>query len=185
MPSGRRCRGPHDAHMTATALTATRAQSAVQRAYVYLVALVAVHMIVLGAANILRVFAEIGLGAPSGGFTGLPFVFAEFNRPRDLYREQASLAIALLAVGTPAWWIHFRMAERAARAVEERASALRSLYIHAVVFVTALLVFGYGQRALGLVLQGTTFPASPSSPSTPVFFPVEPDWPARAAGAAA
>ena len=52
--------------MTATALTATRAQSAVQRAYVYVVALVAVHMIVLGAANILRVFAELGLGAPIG-----------------------------------------------------------------------------------------------------------------------
>ena len=101
--------------MTATVLPATRAQSAVQRAYVYVVALVAVHMVVLGAANILRVFAEIGLGAPSGGFTGLPFLFEEFNRPRDLYREQASLAIALLAVGTPAWWIHFRMAERSAR----------------------------------------------------------------------
>src|SRR5439155_1576756 len=83
-----------------------------------------------------RVVAELALGAPSGGFTGLPFVFGDFNRPRDLYREQASLAIALLVVGTPAWWIHFRMAERAARAaVEERASALRSLYVHVVVFV--------------------------------------------------
>src|SRR5437762_11539544 len=132
--------------MTATVVPATRAQSAVQRAYVYVVALVAVHMIVLGAANILRVFAELALGAPSGGFTGLPFLFADFSRPKDLYREQASLAIALLAVGTPAWWIHFRMAERAARAVEERASALRSLCINAVVFVTALLGLGYRQR---------------------------------------
>jgi Domain of unknown function (DUF5671) len=167
--------------MTAAAVPATRAQSAVQRAYIYVVALVAVHMIVLGVANILRVLAEIALGAPSGGFTGLPFVFAEFNRPADQYREQASLAIALLAVGTPAWWIHFRLAERAARAVEERASALRSLYIHAVVLVTALLVFGYGQRALRLVLQGTSFGPQPQSP----FFPLEPSWEARAAGAAA
>ena len=62
--------------MTAAAVPATRAQSAVQRAYVYVVALVAVHMIVLGVANILRVLAEIALGAPSGGFTGLSFVFA-------------------------------------------------------------------------------------------------------------
>ena len=168
--------------MSAT-LTATRAQSVIQRAYVYIIALVAVHMIVLGVANLLRVIAEIALGAPSGGFTGLPFVFAEFNRPRDLYREQASLAIALLLVGVPAWWIHFRIAERAARVVPERVSALRSLYLHAVVFVTALLVFGYGQRALRLVLQGTTFGSSDQQGSG--FFGLEPDWQARAAGASA
>jgi hypothetical protein len=168
--------------MSAAAIPATRAQTVIQRAYVYIVALVAVHMIVLGIANILRVFAEILLGAPSGGFTGLPFVFAEFARPRDQYREQASLAIALLAVGTPAWWIHFGMAQRAARVAEERASALRSLYVHVVVFVTALLVFGYGQRALRLVLQGMTF----SSGDVPAsFFGLEPEWQARAAGAAA
>src|SRR6266436_2147140 len=86
---------------------------AVQRAYFYVVLLVAIHMIVLGVANLLRVGAEIALGAPSGGFTGLPFVFAEFNRPREQYREQASLAIALLVVGLPAWIIHFRIAQRA------------------------------------------------------------------------
>src|SRR5437879_1458095 len=81
-------------------------------------------------ANLLRVGAEIAMGAPSGGFTGLPFVFSEFNRPSDQYREQASLAIALLAVGLPAWFIHFQVAQRAAlRSVEERASALRSLYL--------------------------------------------------------
>ena len=171
--------------MTTAAVATPRAQTIVQRAYVYIVALVAVHMIVLGVANLLRVLAEIALGAPSGGFTGLPFVFGDFNRPRDLYREQASLAVALLVVGTPAWWWHFRLAERAAAALEERASALRSLYIHTVIFVTALLVFGYGQRALRLVLQGTSFPQPAPSPTNVVFFAVEPDWPARAAGAAA
>jgi len=168
--------------MTAVAIPAPRAQPVIQRAYVYAVALVSIHMIVLGIANILRVLAEVGLGAPSGGFTGLPFVFADFNRPRDLYREQASLAIALLAVGTPAWWWHFRMAQRTARVVEERTSALRSFYIHTVVFVTALLVFGYGQRAFRLVLQGTTFGSGDVSPT---FFGLEPEWQARAAGAAA
>src|SRR5438874_1640659 len=169
--------------MTATAMPMTRAQSAVQRAYVYVVALVAVHMVVLGVANVLRVIAEIALGAPSGGFTGLPFVFADFNRPRELYREQASLAIALLVVGTPAFWWHFRHAQQAAmRSVEERASVFRSLYIHVVVFVTALLVFGYGQRTLSLLLQGLTFGPG-DTPAT--FFGLENDWPARAAGAAA
>lgn len=162
-------------------LSAPRAQSIVQRAYVYIVALVAIHMIVLGVANILRVLAEIALGAPSGGFTGLPFAFANVSRAGEVYREQASLAIALLAVGTPAWWIHFRMAERAARSIDERASALRSLYIHIVVFVTALLVFGYGQRALRLVLQGFIF----GEPATGPTYGLEPEWLARAAGAAA
>jgi hypothetical protein len=160
----------------------SRALPAVQRAYFYAVALVSIHMIVLGVANVLRVGAEIALDAPSGGFTGLPFVFAEFNRPRELYREQTSLAIALLVVGVPAWLVHFRSAQAAARRdVAERASALRSLYIHLVVFVTALLVFGYGQRAFRLVLQGTTFGSTPTF--GPGSFGLESNWEARAAGA--
>ena len=162
--------------------TADRPLPAVQRAYFYLVALVAIHMVVLAVANLLRVGAEIAMGAPSGGFTGLPFVFNEFNQPRELYREQASLAIALLVVGLPAWVIHFRVAQRAAlRSVEERGSALRSFYLHLVVFVTALLVFGYGQRALGLVLQGAFIGANAQFPD---YFGLETEWPARAAGAA-
>jgi len=155
---------------------------AVQRAYFYLVALVAIHMAVLAVANLLRVGAEVAMGAPSGGFTGLPFVFNEFSQPRELYREQASLAIALLVVGLPAWVIHFRVAQRAAlRSVEERGSALRSFYLHLVVFVTALLVFGYGQRALGLVLQGIFIGENQRFPT---YWGLEADWPARAAGAA-
>ena len=43
-------------------------------------------------------------------------------------------------------------------------------------------MFGYGQRALRLVLQGFTFGSSTPSPT---FFGLEADWPARAAGAAA
>src|SRR2546425_11290593 len=152
---------------------------AVQRAYFYLVALVAIHMVVLAVANLLRVGAEMAMNAPSGGFTGLPFVFSDFNRPHDLYREQASLAIALLVVGGPAWWLSFRAADRAARRdVTARASAIRSFYVHLVIFVTALLLFGYGQRTLTLVLQGTFAGALPG-----LF--IEPEWPARAAGAAA
>ena len=156
-----------------------RTLPAVQRAYQYIVALVAIHMVVLAVANLLRVAAEIAMNAPSGGFTGLPFVFNDFNSPRELYREQASLAIALLVVGGPAWWLSFRAADRAAhRDVEDRASAVRSLYVHLVIFVTALLVFGYGQRTLSLILQGTFAGALPG------FF-TEPEWPARAAGAGA
>jgi uncharacterized protein DUF5671 len=156
-----------------------RTLPAVQRAYLYIVALVAIHMVVLAVANLLRVGSEIAMNAPSGGFTGLPFVFNDFNRPRELYREQASLAIALLVVGGPAWWFSFRAADGAARRdVMARASAIRSLYVHLVIFVTALLAFGYGQRTLGLILQGMFVGELPG------FF-VEPEWPARAVGAGA
>lgn len=156
-----------------------RTLPAAQRAYLYIVALVGIHMIVLAVANLLRVGAEIAMNAPSGGFTGLPFVFSDFNRPTELYREQASLAIALLVVGGPAWWLSFRAADRAARRdVAQRASAIRSVYVHLVIFVTALLVFGYGQRTLSLILQGTFADALPG-----IF--LEPAWPARAAGAGA
>ena len=150
-----------------------------QRAYFYVVLLVAIHMIVLGVANLVRVGAEIALGAPSGGFTGLPFVFAEFNRPREQYREQASLAIALLLVAVPAWYLHYRAADAAARrSLLERGSALRSAYLQIVVLVTALLVFGYGQRVIHLVLQAALVGDS-------TFFRLEPSWEARAAGALA
>lgn len=156
-----------------------RTLPAVQRAYLYIVALVGIHMVVLAVANLLRVGVEIAMSAPSGGFTGLPFVFNDFNRPSELYREQASLAIALLAVGGPAWWLSFRAADNAARRdVAARASAIRSFYVHLVIFVTALLVFGYGQRTLGLILQGTFAGALPG-----LF--LEPAWAARAAGAGA
>src|SRR5207244_11067371 len=86
-----------------------------------------------------------------------------------------------------AWIIHFRIAQRAAlRSVEERGSALRSFYLHLVVFVTALLVFGYGQRALRLVLQGAYLgDGTQFSQFGPGAFGLEAEWPARAAGAAA
>jgi hypothetical protein len=152
---------------------------AVQRAYFYVVLLVAIHMIVLGVANLLRVGAEIALDAPSGGFTGLPFVFAEFNRPREQYREQASLAIALLLVAVPAWYLHYRAADGAARrSLQERGSALRSAYLQLVVLITALLVFGYGMRVLRLVLQAVLVGDNQ-------FFSLEPSWEARAVGALA
>jgi hypothetical protein len=156
----------------------------VQRAYFYLVALVAVHMVVLGVANLLRVGAEIAIRAEPGGFTGLPFIFADLNYPNDVWRQQASLAVALLVVGLPAWLIHFGYAQRIARrAPEDRASAWRSFHLHLVIFVTALLVFGYGQRTLRLLLQGVFFGGG--APFPPFAFGLEPQWAARAAGAGA
>ena len=160
----------------------SRPLGGVQRAYFYLVALVGVHMVVLAIANLLRVAIEIAFHAPPGGFTGLPFIFADLNQPNEVYRQQASLAVALLVVGLPVWLIHFGYAQRIARQrPEDRASAWRSFHLHLVIFVTALLVFGYGQRALRLVLQGIFLGGS----SLPSYFGVESEWGARAAGAAA
>jgi hypothetical protein len=57
-------------------------------------------------------------------FHRLPFVFNEFNQPRELYRERASLTIAPLIVGLPAWLIHFRIAQRASlRSITSRSTA--------------------------------------------------------------
>jgi hypothetical protein len=152
------------------------------RTYQYLMALVAIHMVVLGAANALRVIAELALGAPSGGFMGLPFLFAEGRaRPLEIYREQMSLAIALLLVGVPAWFLHWRAADRAARRVEaDRSSEWRSFYLHAVMTVTALLALGYGARTVNLLARAAFFGPEPDRA-----FGLEPDWTARAAGAAA
>src|SRR5438034_10093475 len=113
-------------------------------------------MVVLGVANLLRVGAELTLPGPPGAFTGLPFLTWNFTPSGDIRREQASLAIALIAVGAPVWFIHFRAVQRAADvAVVERASAMRSFYVHAVVFVMAILVVAYGSGTLSLVLQGS------------------------------
>jgi hypothetical protein len=156
---------------------------ALQRAYFYLVALVAIFMVVLGVANLLRVGAELTFPGSPGAFTGLPFLTWSFTPSGDIRREQASLAIALIAVGMPVWFFHFRAVQRAADvAVVERASAMRSFYVHAVVFVAAILVTAYGSRTLSLVLQGaaaesTTFGSGP--------FGLDAQWRPRAAGAAA
>lgn len=123
----------------------------IQQAYVHVTCLVAIHMAVLGAANVLRVLAELALGAPSGSFLGLPFIFAEgFSRPASVHREQMSLALALLLIGGPVWAFHWRSAQRAARASEgDRRSPIRAFYLYLVMFVTALLVFFHLQHAIG------------------------------------
>src|SRR5438477_334472 len=79
--------------------TADRPLPAVQRAYFYLVALVAIHMVVLAVANLLRVGAEIAMGAPSGGFTGLPFVVVLGYHVRLSNHDRSVTLIAGRAAG--------------------------------------------------------------------------------------
>ncbi|CAN5120335.1 hypothetical protein BH18CHL2_BH18CHL2_09290 [soil metagenome] len=58
-------------------------------------------MIVLGVANALRVVAELALGAPSGGFIGLPFLFAEGRAARALAASAAAPAPLVLVLPAP------------------------------------------------------------------------------------
>lgn len=120
----------------------------------YVTCAVTMHMVVLGGANIVRILAELALGAPSGTFLGLPFLFAEGpSRAGTIHREQISLALALVLIGGPAWLFHWRAAQRAARTAElDRRSPLRSFYLQLVIFVTTLLVFFHAQQALGRAL---------------------------------
>lgn len=132
----------------------------VQQAYVYITCLVTMHMAVLGGANIVRILAELALGAPSGTFLGLPFLFAEGpSRAGAIHREQVSLALALVLIGGPAWLFHWRAAQRAARTAElDRRSSLRSFYLQLVIFVTTLLVFFHAQQGLGHALTAIIRP---------------------------
>lgn len=145
----------------------------IQQAYVHVTCLVAIHMAVLGATNVLRVLAELALGAPSGSFLGLPFIFAEgFSRPASVHREQMSLALALLLIGAPVWAFHWRSAQRAARASEtDRRSPIRAFYLYLVMFVTALLVFFHLQHALGNTTSALLGPGRPGLPPGQPFGP--------------
>src|SRR5215831_8838840 len=125
------------------------------RAYIYLVALVAIHMVVLGTANLIRVGAEILLQAPSRGFEGLPFVFVDYNQPSLVYRSQFSLALALAMVGGVGWVVHWGIATRVVRRVPaERGAGVRSFYLNLVDLVTALLCLGFGVAFLSGLING-------------------------------
>jgi len=141
---------------------------------VYIACAIAIHMVVLGLANVVRVLVELATGTPPAAFLGLPFLFAEGSSRPGQTREQISLALALVLIGAPAWYLHWRSAQRASdRSDEDRASPLRSAYLHLVTFVTALLVFAHASFALEAVLDAWLRPA-PSPDQLGVFTPPPP-----------
>jgi hypothetical protein len=107
----------------------------VRRLYVYLLSGVSLGVLLYGLASLLEaLFGAIGL-----------------SHQQDVYRsggwesERLSLALALIGVGAPVWGIHWWLAQRSLApgrggAEEERASALRALYLSVV--LVALLVWG-------------------------------------------
>ncbi len=83
----------------------------------------------------------------------------EFGLGSDWWREQLSLNLALIAVGTPLWLGHWLWAQRLARESTEQTSALRSLFFLGVLGVTliesaeaagAILLIPFSRLAGGL-----------------------------------
>jgi hypothetical protein len=119
----------------------------------------------MGAARRLFLYAVsfIGLAAVSIGVHDLlSLVFAQLldafgssvvvGDGGDI-RQQASFAIAVVVVGSPVWLITWRLAQQGARgndrrALEERGSAARALYLSLVRAISAL-VFGITAVELG------------------------------------
>jgi len=106
----------------------------VRRLYLYAMSGITFGVLAVGLDQLL--VAILGqLGIDRG-----PFIAGDQG-----YREQLSLAIALVGVGLPVWGIHWWLAQRSLQAgrpnaVEERGSTVRALYLTAVLAV--LLGFG-------------------------------------------
>ncbi len=106
----------------------------VRRLYLYAMSGITFGVLAVGLDLLLVViFGQLGVGrGPFGGGS-------------QGYREQLSLAIALVGVGLPVWAVHWWLAERGLQAdrphaAEERGSAVRALYLTLVLAV--LLGFG-------------------------------------------
>lgn len=106
----------------------------VRRLYLYGMSGITLGVLLVGLNNLfVVVFHALGLGR------------GELGSGISADRDQLSLAIALIVVGLLVWTIHWLLVERSLRssnpaASEERASAIRALYLSLVLAI--LLVFG-------------------------------------------
>jgi len=96
-----------------------------RRLYIYFIAAVSLGMVVVGLSRLLGLaFARIGENLGESVIQQSP----------DSVRRELSLYVALLIVALPVWLLHWWLAERAvhrpgAEGEQERASALRALYL--------------------------------------------------------
>jgi len=112
----------------------TPQQAMVRRLYFYLVAAVALGVFWFGLTDLLRVGLELALGTRS-----------PFDAGGYWWRERLGLALALVVVGGPTWWLHWwvmqvRAREVSASGADERRSTLRKIYLYGVAFIGAVLV---------------------------------------------
>ena len=98
----------------------------VRRLYILAAAFVGLLLFMHGSSELLRL---VFLIIPQD---------AEFGLGSDWWREQLSLNLALVAVGTPLWLGHWLWAQRLARQGNEETSALRSLFFLGVLGVTLI-----------------------------------------------
>lgn len=115
-----------------------------RRVYIYLITFISLQMLLVGAANLLRLVFEIVLDTTE-----------HVVRGGDYRREQFSLWGAVLLVGAAVWGVHWYLAQRSvaadrADADDERRSVLRKLLIYAVLLITLAQSF----PALGLLVGG-------------------------------
>lgn len=102
----------------------------VRRLYILAAAFVGLLLFMHGSSELLRLVFQI---IPQD---------AEFGLGSDWWREQLSLNLALVAVGTPLWLGHWLWAQRLARNSAEEGSALRSLFFLGVLGVTLIASVG-------------------------------------------
>ncbi len=102
----------------------------VRRLYVLTAAFIGLLLFLQGGSDLLRL---VFLLAPGESDSGIDSAW---------WREQLSIGIALVAVGTPLWLGHWIWAQRLARDRAEAASALRSLYFLGVLTVTVFIAGG-------------------------------------------
>jgi hypothetical protein len=118
-----------------------------RRAYLYGIALVALGVLLTGLAGLLDLALSVGVERSIGGV-------AAVGR-RDL-RGDVSYSGALAASGLIVWLIHWWLADRAVRRPEgiaERASALRRLYLYAVLLVGGLILLFAMQAVVADLLR--------------------------------
>lgn len=115
----------------------------VRRLYVFLMSGVGLAVASFGLVQLLTlVLDQI---AASGG--------SVISGDRADVRDRLSLALSMIAVGTPVWLIHWWFAERAARqgmagAVAERSAALRAFYLALVEFITLVVALFAASSAI-------------------------------------
>src|SRR5438094_8940227 len=95
-----------------------------RRLYIYIVAAASLAMLLIGLVN-------LGTTALDQLFRATP----PFTNPRDSYAGFGAVTL----VGLPVWGIHWWIAQRLARRnLDERASALRRLYLYSVLAAPAV-----------------------------------------------
>lgn len=130
---------------TASTRTEEEAMLRIRRLYFYLVLYVSLSMLLAGMATLVRVLLEQLLGVTSSG------IGFDIFQGREQFREQTALGIALAAVGLPVWLLHWRAVRgwlAGPEGADDRASALRRLYLHGVLLMTALTAYWAGRDLL-------------------------------------